>query len=406
LAASNVAIEASSESGHVEAAAENSQPAEATSIESPPAAPPAPDDIPAEWHELLDKELGTNSFVEASIQVLRLEVGKYRELLVSIDQRVRQMVTTPDLEALQHCLLDLREANRQWLQKQNEATNHLQARKGKLGDYAQLGNQLEEVLLAQAAQIETSCTNIELLDLAADVAAGSRRMISETAKLLDQCHALRDAMHESMVAILSQERRLSTIDRKLQIDALTGLCNRSGFERALQQWWFDDPSRKRLASIGLIDLDRLGRCNEGHGPIVGDHLLRATARLLTNLLRQNRGHDLAFRFAGQQFIAFLGDTGPHSATSCLERIRQTIQSSKFLLHESELPVTVTCGVTEILADDSSRTLLERAQKTLRAAKKAGRNQTYLHDGTEPQPVKPPEYQVLPRTVRLDFDDDV
>ena len=101
------------------------------------------------------------------------------------------------------------------------------------------------------------------------------------------------------------------------------------------------------------------------------------------MLRKYSGLDWCGRFAGQRFFVFWADTGPHGATSVVERIRQTIAETHFELPQGTIEVTFSAAVTEVLNDDTTKSLFTRLNKTLREAKLAGRNCTYLFDGTAP-----------------------
>jgi diguanylate cyclase (GGDEF)-like protein len=210
-------------------------------------------------------------------------------------------------------------------------------------------------------------------------------------------------MHESLLAIVMHEKRMDSFDKRLQLDGLTGIYNRAGLEAVFHEWWRDDPTRIRLVSVALLDLDRFARLNEQFGVTVGDHVLQGFSGLLKDLMRKDRGYDVACRFAGQRFAVFFGDTGPRAATSAIERMRQSIEATCFEYRGEEIQVTVSVAVTEVKVDDSTMTLFERLRKTLREAKKAGRNGTWLDDGTGPTAVEPPSYEVKGRIVRLEDD---
>ena len=62
-----------------------------------------------------------------------------------------------------------------------------------------MGGLLEDILLDQQAQIETTCSNIDVLDFSTEVTVGCKRLIIEISKLLDMAHILRDRMQESLI---------------------------------------------------------------------------------------------------------------------------------------------------------------------------------------------------------------
>ena len=302
-----------------------------------------------------------------------------------------------DLSAI---LTELKQANQDWLAQQQDAADHLAARSGSLGALEAMGVRLEETLLEQTAQIESTCKTIDQLDFQTDRQTGCRRLISETRKLIDLAHSLRDRMQESLLAVVKAENRLDQLDKKLLVDSLTGCGNRSGLERVLDDLWRDDPSRLRQASCAMIDIDRLSRLLERFGAIACDRLLASIGKMIDEMVRDNRGTDVVARYDGQRFVVIMIDTGPRAQTSAMERIRKTIAESTFELNGDEFELTVSCGATEVLNDDTTDSLYQRMRRTVRCAKKQGRNRTCLDEGHGAMAVDPPEFEVKGRQVHV------
>jgi diguanylate cyclase len=358
-------------------------------------------DLPPQWLGILSQSQECKSCVEASVQVLRLEVGKYRERLVNIDEDVRQCVRTPNAEKLQAAVDQLREVNSEWMDRQAEAATYLLERRKQLGEMTNVRDRLDEVLQTQATQIETTCGHIEMFDFQASPMIGARRLVIEMRKLVDLAHTLRDCMQELLLMILAREGRLDNTDKALQIDALTGLKNRTGIETYIRNWWRDDGRRIRQVSVAMFDLDRFSAITERWGARVTDKLIACVSRLVDDMLRKYSGLDWCGRFAGQRFFIFWADTGPHGATSVVERIRQTIAKTTFELPQGSIELTFSAAVTEVFPDDTTKCLFKRLNWTLREAKQAGRNCTYLFNGTSPAAVDPPQFDVRGKIARLD-----
>lgn len=366
-----------------------------------PAGPRLAEEIPAAWLELLQRRsITSQSFVEASVQVLRLEVWRYRQQLVAIEDRVRDCTSQPEANSIRDLLAELREVNADWLATQAAAARHLAERQGRLSHFEDLGAKLERVLLDQQVQIEAAENNLRLLESEGDSPPDGTRLLLEIARLIDLAHALRDRMHESLVTILRADRRLDDVERRMQRDSLTNLLNRTGVEVALHEWWRDDIARQRLVSVVLVDFDGCGELNERLGTRHCDRLLAAFARLLDDLAPKDHGYHRAARFEGQTFAVFCGDTGPRHAMALAERIRQTIAATTFGLGEDEVDLSVSCAVTEIQKDDTPDKLYKRLRQALRAAKASGGNCTTLDEGHGAVTVEPPQYQVHGRLVRV------
>ena len=269
--------------------------------------------------------------------------------------------------------------------KQSEAAGHLGSRRGDLGGFDDVGGGLEDVLLDQAAQIETTCNNIDVLDFDSDVTAGCNRLVIEICRLIDLAHNLRDRMQESLVTIMRVDKRLDTLERRMQVDGWTGLLNRSGFEVVLYEWWRDDVARQRLVSIGLIDVDKLGRQNESGGTRRGDALLGAFGKLIKRTDRERSWFCAGgARFEGQMFAVFFGDTGPRNATSAIERIRQTIEATTFVAGEEEIELTVSCAVSEVAEERSAGNALQAFAEGSAVGQERGPQPDIPRRGTRPR----------------------
>lgn len=358
------------------------------------------EEVPEEWLDMLDGAEEVSGFVDASIQVFKLEIGRYRDELIAVDDYVRACLDDPDVETISRCVEALKRANEDYLERQGSATDYLSNRQDSLGELAEIGQQLEDVLMDQAAQIETTVSNLDVLDFESNIGAGCRRLILEICKLLDSTHLLRDNIHESLLAVALAEDRLEVLQERMQRDALTGFLNRSGLEVLIRKWWRDDPNHSREASVALVDIDFFHLVNEEHGATIGDKVLHSFGQLLDDTIRKDRGYDVITRFDGQGFLIFFGDTGPRNATSGVERVRQMSEESSFEFADREIQIKFSAGVTDVRENDTVRTLVKRARKALRQAKRGGRNRTYLDAGDGPEAIEPPDYNVRGRVYRL------
>ena len=350
--------------------------------------------IPANWIDQLEAEsIESKTLVEATAQVMRLEVNKYREALVRLEEQMRASMKADNLKLVIQRLLKL---NRQWLSVQAEASGHLNERIGSLGDFEEVGTWLDKVLLDQQSQIESTCNNLVEVDVDADVIGAGKVLIGEFARLVNLTHQLRDGVGKSLLTVLRTEGRMESLDDSMQYDFDTGLYNRAGFE-----WIKADPSRQRLASAALIDVGQMGFLNRQNGTRFGDRLLAAAGSLLKDVMRKDRGYEVAARIHGQRFLLFFGDTGPRNATSAAERVRQSFDDAVFEHDANDLKVQVTCSVTELLGKDDSTSLLDRLTATLSAAKQAGGNCTMLDEGEGPKPVAAPDYQIPSRVIDIE-----
>jgi diguanylate cyclase (GGDEF)-like protein len=123
-------------------------------------------------------------------------------------------------------------------------------------------------------------------------------------------------------------------------------------------------------SIALFDIDHFKKINDQQGHLAGDAVLKSVAQLLDEAARET---DVVTRFGGEEFVVIMPQTDLRGACVFAERIRAQV--------EKKLGLTVSGGVTAALGNhEAPEVIIERADAALYAAKQAGRNQTFVHDG--------------------------
>jgi len=355
--------------------------------------------LPSDFLNTLEAEsIEARSLVEATAQVMRLEVGKYRRQLISIENRIRETSYQPEEDALVEIADDLEAINVQWLDKQAEAAQCLDCTDESLEQYGDVARRLCETLFDQTAQIETTVNNLQQLNFRGDLGEVCRRLLIEIARLIDICHELRSRMNDTVATILRFEKRIGTTDPSLRTDLLTGMFNRLGIEFVYHNWLKSNSANERTLSVAVLDIDGFRKQNERIGTEAGDDLLITFAKYLTNLTRTDRAQELAMCLDGQRFLLFYGDNGPRSATSAVERIRQTIMATGFDFDGEEIDLRISAGIIEVAPKEPLPQLLSRAITVMQTAKRNGQNRTFLDEGRGAQAIQPPRYSVNSRLV--------
>jgi diguanylate cyclase (GGDEF)-like protein len=183
--------------------------------------------------------------------------------------------------------------------------------------------------------------------------------------------------------LLGRERLQDELARLEVIDPLLEVVNRRGFFGALAPWMALARRPGPPTALLLFDLDQFKRVNDSYGHPAGDVVLRT---LVDVCKRQLRDSDQLGRLSGVEFAILLPRTSQEDAAMVAERMRAAIAATKVKTERAMIALTASFGVTTIRADDSSVTLLARADEALRAAKKAGRDRVAL----APPPAVPAE----------------
>ena len=160
-----------------------------------------------------------------------------------------------------------------------------------------------------------------------------------------------------------------------QYDALTGLVNRSLFEKILQRAIARAKRAEHCVSLMFLDLDRFKQVNDSLGHNVGDLLLQEVAKRLQSCTREV---DTVSRLGGDEFTIIIeGVNYPDSAAVVAKKVLGQL-SSKFLLTEGacEYEVIVGASIGIVNYPDSGEdvtSLLKCADIAMYHAKSEGRN---------------------------------
>jgi diguanylate cyclase (GGDEF)-like protein/PAS domain S-box-containing protein len=159
-------------------------------------------------------------------------------------------------------------------------------------------------------------------------------------------------------------------------DTLTGLPNRNELAKRLDMEVVRVRRNLSFGALLFIDLDNFKNINDSLGHPAGDLVLQEMAQRLKG---QVRGDDTVARLGGDEFIIILsslsqdGRQAISRAREIANKIRDTI-SMECRIHESELHVTASIGISMISEDATSgHDLLRFADTAMYQAKREGRN---------------------------------
>jgi diguanylate cyclase (GGDEF)-like protein len=153
-----------------------------------------------------------------------------------------------------------------------------------------------------------------------------------------------------------------------RVDPLTGTNRR----------WYGDTRLSELCDAGevvavaMVDIDHFKSVNDSFGHAAGDQTLAAVGRALTAHLRTG---DLVSRYGGEEFLVILPDTPPAGAMQVAERLREAVAAITGL----PKAVTVSIGLAACHQDETTASLVSRADAALYLAKTSGRNRVTMSD---------------------------
>lgn len=151
-------------------------------------------------------------------------------------------------------------------------------------------------------------------------------------------------------------------------DALTGVFSRRAILEQADAL-MHGPGEVAMAAV---DLDHFKAINDSYGHPVGDEVLVWVAERMSSCLRDG---DAVGRLGGEEFVVLFSGADSGVAVKAGERIRRALADSTIATRAGHIRITASVGIaTRIPSDETSSSILGRADEALYVAKAAGRNQ--------------------------------
>jgi len=177
---------------------------------------------------------------------------------------------------------------------------------------------------------------------------------------------------------LENARLFAEVQRLATTDSLTGLHNRRSFLSMAAVEYERACRYGRPLSILMIDIDHFKRVNDTLGHAAGDKVLQVVAARCRKALRKV---DIIGRYGGEEFLVILPETTMEFARRTAEKIRRFIHEFPVQYSDKSINITVSIGVNSIetesmqfpIPENALERFINRADRALYAAKRAGRN---------------------------------
>lgn len=182
---------------------------------------------------------------------------------------------------------------------------------------------------------------------------------------------------------VSRERHYAAkLSYQASHDSLTGLINRTEFERRLARALQSAGTGKTQNCVMYLDLDQFKVVNDTCGHAAGDQLMRQVSSLLQHCLREG---DTLARLGGDEFGVLLENCPADAALRIADKLRETLVDFHFAWAHLSFNIGVSIGLVNVT--DGMYTLAEvlrAADTACYMAKEKGRNrvQVYHADDSE------------------------
>ncbi len=189
---------------------------------------------------------------------------------------------------------------------------------------------------------------------------------SEAQTNTDEVTLLRQQLHKARAEALTDE--------------LTQIGNRKSFNATMMDLTLENRSQPHTLCLIMTDIDHFKKFNDTYGHPIGDSVLRYFASIMRKSASEN---ETICRYGGEEFAIIIKNSSLEEACARAEVIRQQIQAARLTLKNSSDPIdtiTASFGISHFYGhEDCLEDFIGRADKSLYAAKHAGRNQVIHED---------------------------
>lgn len=181
-----------------------------------------------------------------------------------------------------------------------------------------------------------------------------------------------------MVKDITERRQQEALQRwEAEHDPLTGLLNRRGFERRLEEALAECTKTGTPSVLILFDLDHFKPINDEGGHALGDEMLRRIAQVVAWEVRRS---DHVARQGGDEFAVLLPSCTLKQASTIAASLRQAVSEVEVSQEGRAYRVTLSVGLAALHERDAGiEAILSRADDACYRAKAQGRNTVVVNE---------------------------
>jgi diguanylate cyclase (GGDEF)-like protein len=206
---------------------------------------------------------------------------------------------------------------------------------------------------------------------------GERRVPAAVETIEARSQAKRSDAMRLAAEVDRLERELSTarsqmaeLEARAEIDPLTDILNRRGFERELKRSLAHAKRYGTSAALIYLDLDGFKAVNDRNGHAAGDAVLKAVASVLA---RHVRASDVVGRLGGDEFAVLLWHLTETDAQGKAQLLEAAIARTTATHAGATLSVNASAGAALLLPLDQPADVIERADRAMYARKATRRS---------------------------------
>lgn len=189
-----------------------------------------------------------------------------------------------------------------------------------------------------------------------------------TTAMIERARLAEERLEQAVGEAETLRQKLASATEEAMSDALTGLANR----RAFQERHALLAESNVPMCLALCDIDRFKSINDTHGHAVGDRVLKAVARIMTDVC----GKHLVARYGGEEFVILFSGVPLRTAAGLIETAQAELAARNFKVRNTDIALqvlTFSAGIVEAAPGESRDSMVQRADALLYRAKQEGRD---------------------------------
>lgn len=160
---------------------------------------------------------------------------------------------------------------------------------------------------------------------------------------------------------------LAELQALVDVDSLTGIFNRRGFERELERALAFAARYGNAAALVFVDLDGFKLVNDVYGHGAGDVVLQGVAAVLQRIVR---GSDTVARIGGDEFALLLWNLDGKQAAMKARAVQDALAQMRTQHEGRTIEVGASAGVAVIASGDTLAHAMARADAAMYEDKRA------------------------------------
>jgi len=186
------------------------------------------------------------------------------------------------------------------------------------------------------------------------------------------------------VVIMRDVTELRGLTRRISYqaahDALTGLINRTEFERRLNEVLESGHGDSVNSVLCYMDLDRFKAVNDTCGHLAGDNMLREISKLIRDQVRDS---DFVARLGGDEFGMLLIRCPLDKARQIADDVCNAVRDYRFVWQDRIFTVGISIGLVEVAPETGNlKDLLSAADSACYIAKQQGRGRVHVYSARD------------------------